>query len=400
MATDEAIARAAVDEDVDLLGLNVGERVEVVERILDKVRTALPGIASVRRRRDPALGVSPFRRTQELRSIRRAPPCRRSVEAADAPDWGHGEEARLVLRLSDMDSASAASRAPGRPCEESRRSPPRPCSPRPSRTAGRLDDAAKRSPSTAFTEGKSLHDLFCDWIWSLLTDPRQEATARKTCTARSAQPRVAGCCIEPGKDSSPWTVAEQRVQLTAEMVRAPFVRAASRTVPRRSSKTTRNIPSSWIPCGSGGRMRRGDPVDGTPSRLGPPYRLRRHAAKPTTGRSANAAWPYYCVHCAPSTRRLPMEWGGHPLWVTDYQAECGQALRLALLQKRRGTFPNTITRAPGTTNRHPGTVNTEPIPARHSNAPDPAYYSPKSVSTATIAAAASSRLICATPVWK
>ncbi len=35
MATAAAIARTAADEDVDLIGLNVGGRVEVVERILD-----------------------------------------------------------------------------------------------------------------------------------------------------------------------------------------------------------------------------------------------------------------------------------------------------------------------------------------------------------------------------
>lgn len=35
MVTADEIARVALDEDVDLIGLNVGGRVEVVERILD-----------------------------------------------------------------------------------------------------------------------------------------------------------------------------------------------------------------------------------------------------------------------------------------------------------------------------------------------------------------------------
>ena len=38
MATAETIARVAADEDVDLIGLNVGGRVEVVERILDTLQ--------------------------------------------------------------------------------------------------------------------------------------------------------------------------------------------------------------------------------------------------------------------------------------------------------------------------------------------------------------------------
>lgn len=44
MSVDEAIARAAVDEDVDLLGLNVGGRVEVVERIVAAVWAVRPGL--------------------------------------------------------------------------------------------------------------------------------------------------------------------------------------------------------------------------------------------------------------------------------------------------------------------------------------------------------------------
>jgi methylmalonyl-CoA mutase C-terminal domain/subunit len=37
-ATADQIAAAARDEDVDLVGLNVGGRVEVVERVLERVR--------------------------------------------------------------------------------------------------------------------------------------------------------------------------------------------------------------------------------------------------------------------------------------------------------------------------------------------------------------------------
>lgn len=40
MVTADAIARVAADEDVDLIGLNVGGRVEVVERILDTLEAA------------------------------------------------------------------------------------------------------------------------------------------------------------------------------------------------------------------------------------------------------------------------------------------------------------------------------------------------------------------------
>lgn len=42
MARAEEIAQAASDEDVDLVGLNIGGRVEIVERIIEEVRKKQP----------------------------------------------------------------------------------------------------------------------------------------------------------------------------------------------------------------------------------------------------------------------------------------------------------------------------------------------------------------------
>ncbi len=44
MARDEQIVRMAQDEDVDLVGLNVGGRIEVVERIVAALREAMPEV--------------------------------------------------------------------------------------------------------------------------------------------------------------------------------------------------------------------------------------------------------------------------------------------------------------------------------------------------------------------
>lgn len=44
MVRDDQIVRVAADEDVDLIGLNVGGHIEVVERILDALHAALPDI--------------------------------------------------------------------------------------------------------------------------------------------------------------------------------------------------------------------------------------------------------------------------------------------------------------------------------------------------------------------
>jgi len=44
MVRDDQIVRVAADEDVDLIGLNVGGHIDVVERILDSLAEALPDI--------------------------------------------------------------------------------------------------------------------------------------------------------------------------------------------------------------------------------------------------------------------------------------------------------------------------------------------------------------------
>ena len=44
MASDREIAGLAIDEDVDLVGLNIGGRIEVVERIISALAIAVPGV--------------------------------------------------------------------------------------------------------------------------------------------------------------------------------------------------------------------------------------------------------------------------------------------------------------------------------------------------------------------
>jgi methylmalonyl-CoA mutase C-terminal domain/subunit len=44
MANAEEIVRLAIQEDVDLVGLNVGGRIEVVERIISALRESVPDV--------------------------------------------------------------------------------------------------------------------------------------------------------------------------------------------------------------------------------------------------------------------------------------------------------------------------------------------------------------------
>ena len=179
--------------------------------------------------------------------------------------------------------------------------------------AGRYEEAKALARYTV-PEGKSLHDLFCDWIWDLLT--RVANRLGENAMYQVLRESQASWMLKRTWKGFLGMPVEQRVQLTAEMMRAHH----GGPLQDGSMEITEDAERYSIimdPCGSGGRMRRGDPVDGTPSRLKPPYEfgVTRDAHDWSWGRKGV---PYYCLHCCVN-EMLPMEWGGHPLWVTDYE---------------------------------------------------------------------------------
>ena len=184
--------------------------------------------------------------------------------------------------------------------------------------AGRYEEA-KALAMYMVPEGKSLHDLFCDWIWDMLTKTAEtqgeEGVYR---LLRSTQ--ETWMMKRTWKGLSKMSV-EERVYVNAEVMRS------HRCGPKQLGdieiiEDEHRYSIKMDPCGSGGRMRRGDPVEGTPSRLGPPYNFG------ATKRGYPWSWgrknvPYYCIHCAVN-EILPIEWGGHPLWVTGYADDASQ----------------------------------------------------------------------------
>jgi hypothetical protein len=73
---------------------------------------------------------------------------------------------------------------------------------------------------------------------------------------------------------------------------------------------------SFDPCGSGGRMQRGDSIEGTPPRAEPPYSFG------VTQDEHDWAWNeqgvcYYCAHCCFALERWPAEQWGHPIRIVD-----------------------------------------------------------------------------------
>ncbi|MCK4791665.1 MAG: hypothetical protein KAV87_48485 [Desulfobacteraceae bacterium] len=183
---------------------------------------------------------------------------------------------------------------------------------------GRYEDA-KALAHYFIPEGKGLHDLFCDWIWDILTKTAEkhgEAAVYKLCRATQETWMMKRTWKGLLKMS-----VEERVYINAEVMRS------HRCGPKQDGgveiiKEKDRYSIKMDPCGSGGRMRRGDPMDGTPSRLGPPYNFG------VTKKEYPWSWgrknvPYYCIHCAVN-EILPTEWGGYPLWVTGYSGDASK----------------------------------------------------------------------------
>ena len=69
------------------------------------------------------------------------------------------------------------------------------------------------------------------------------------------------------------------------------------------------------PCGTGGRLMRGG-LDGSPSRIGPPFNLGK-TTKPYSWSWSKAGTPYYCVHCCLWHEIMAIEIRGYPERITE-----------------------------------------------------------------------------------
>lgn len=177
---------------------------------------------------------------------------------------------------------------------------------------GRTEDA-RNLIAYMVPEGKALHDLFCDWLWDVFTRIAERH-------GEDEMHEIMMATQETWMMKRTWKAfrrmsVKTRVDLMAEMMRAHHCgpqQDGTLAVTEDEDRYT-----IWMdPCGSGGRMRRGDPVDGTPSRLGPPYGF-GITSKAHAWSWGKAGVPYYCLHCA-NMEILPIQWGEAPLWVTEY----------------------------------------------------------------------------------
>jgi hypothetical protein len=183
-------------------------------------------------------------------------------------------------------------------------------------------------------EARLIHDVMCDWAWALLT-----------CLAAEWGEAVLGEVLRVTEE--PWvTVRYEKLrelsvadslQLTIEGMRGHFSgpdRAGTISVVEEADRYILVFDA----CGTGGRMRRGDPVVGSGSRLGPPYNFLnvQGAYDWTWNRKGVCA---YCAHCAVVNQILPIEGLGRPMRMTEYPDEPNDACRW-IIYKDPQSFPD------------------------------------------------------------
>lgn len=168
----------------------------------------------------------------------------------------------------------------------------------------------------------SVHDAQADWCWGLLTvfrdtlgEHRIEEVLRVTQAPWLAERYARFAEMTP----------QESLELTVEGMRGHL------TGPSRSgSVAVEDKGDRWVlsfdPCGSGGRMRRGDPERGQVPRTDAPYRfgVTHEAHDWSWGRRGVCL---YCAHCAVVNEILPIEATGAPMRVVDHPENPGEPCR-------------------------------------------------------------------------
>jgi hypothetical protein len=160
---------------------------------------------------------------------------------------------------------------------------------------------------------REVHDAQADWCWGLLTAFRDElGEARMDDVLRKTEEKWVTARYTALADLTP----QELFELTIEGMRGHM------TGPGRAgavgvAEDVEKFVLSFDPCGSGGRMRRGDPERGQAPREAAPFRFG------VTEAAHDWSWGeegvcLYCAHCAVVNEILPIEHLGAPMRVTSY----------------------------------------------------------------------------------
>jgi len=116
--------------------------------------------------------------------------------------------------------------------------------------------------------------------------------------------------VQPWEDS-----LDQLMMVACESMRAHLV-----GVDRTGDFELREYEDRYVlrfdPCGSGGRFVRGDTIEGTPSRMEPPYNW-SVSKEPHTWNHGKVGICHYCTHCITLMEEMPIDRFGYPVRVVD-----------------------------------------------------------------------------------
>lgn len=183
-------------------------------------------------------------------------------------------------------------------------------------------------------QARLIHDVICDWAWALLS-----------VMMRTWGEAILGEVLRVTEE--PWvTVRYEKIrelsvanslQLTIEGMRGHFS-GPNRVGGISVAEEVDRFVLSFDACGTGGRMRRGDPLAGSGSRLAPPYNFLNveGAYDWTWDRKGVCA---YCAHCAVVNQVLPIEGLGRPMRMTQYPDKATDACRWIIYKNPDG-FPD------------------------------------------------------------
>lgn len=188
-------------------------------------------------------------------------------------------------------------------------------------------------------------DAQTDWSWGLLTVLRDAVgEERLGGILREGQSHI----VDRYKEFDMLPIHEL-VALTVEGMRALH------TGPDRNGRVqvveeTDRWVMSFDPCGSGGRMRRGDAKRGQTPRTEAPYNFG------VTNEAHDYSWSekgvcLYCAHCAVAGELMPIEKNGYPMRVTEHPTEDAQDVCRFIIYKSPDLVPDSAYTRVGKTPR-------------------------------------------------
>lgn len=183
-----------------------------------------------------------------------------------------------------------------------------------------------------------VHDLHGDWNWALFS-----------VICRTWGETVLGDVLRTTQ--APWLnpryaragqmTPEEALQQAVEGMRGHFA-GPGRTGAVTVIEEPQRYVMSFDPCGSGGRMRRGDATWGSQSRTEPPYNfVNIEGAYPWTWNQKGVC--AYCAHCAVALQMVPIEELGYPLRVVEYPTDPQSVCKWIIYKDQKWIPPEAYT---------------------------------------------------------